>query len=59
MTDKQGASLRNAEHEITRLAGHGRVVERRLQVAEAEARAACTARDVAIKVAANPWRRPR
>ena len=56
MTDKEWADKRCAEREIKRLAAHVAALERRLAAAEGSARAALTARDVALRVAADPWR---
>lgn len=59
MTDKEWADKRCAEREITRLAECVATLERRLQAAEGAARAATSARDVALRLAADPWLRPR
>lgn len=58
MTDKEWADKRCAEREIKRLADCVAALERRIRAAEGEARAARNARDVALALAADPWRRP-
>jgi hypothetical protein len=56
MTDKEWADKRCAEREIKRLAECVAALERRIRAAEGEARAARNARDVALALAADPWR---
>ena len=56
MTDEEWADKRCAEREIKRLAAHVGALERRPAAAEGLVRAALTARDVALRVAADPWR---
>jgi hypothetical protein len=58
MTDKDWADKRCPEREIKGLAECVAALERRLQAAEGAARAATSARHVALRLAADPRRRP-
>jgi hypothetical protein len=54
MVDACGAGQRNCDLEIKRLGARSDVLKRRLQAAEASARAAISSRDVAMAFAREP-----